>query len=232
MKIKSHPRPAGFTLIELLVVISIIAVLASIAVPAIGTAQIKAAQLKAMTSAKSIGTACKLYASDFNGNFPTNPLDPATGKPDSSRTPSTSNDCLGCLVPDYIADKNFFWLAQDKGYCKSVQSTSPTTRLEAGENHWAYFPGLSETSSSIWPLVADPTTANGSTTYSVDENAKGGTWKAKKAIVVRVDCSATIENVNKNTRTVSGPNTQIPDMFKVGQPGWLGAANAILCPLK
>ncbi|MGB8168613.1 MAG: prepilin-type N-terminal cleavage/methylation domain-containing protein, partial [Chthoniobacteraceae bacterium] len=60
----------AFTLIELLVVISIIAILAGIALPVFGEVQIRGAQTKALSNAKQVGLACKLFAQDYDGNFP------------------------------------------------------------------------------------------------------------------------------------------------------------------
>src|SRR5215204_1983520 len=60
----------GFTLIELLVVISIIALLAGIALPVFSQVQERAAQTKDLSNAKQIGLACKLYATDNDGKYP------------------------------------------------------------------------------------------------------------------------------------------------------------------
>ncbi|MEI9895713.1 MAG: prepilin-type N-terminal cleavage/methylation domain-containing protein [Chthoniobacter sp.] len=60
----------AFTLIELLVVISINAILAGIALPVFGEVQVRGAQTKALSNAKQVGTACKLFAMDYSGNYP------------------------------------------------------------------------------------------------------------------------------------------------------------------
>ena len=61
---------AAFTLIELLVVISIIAVLAGIALPVYSTVHERGSQTKDLSNAKQIALACKLYATDNDGKFP------------------------------------------------------------------------------------------------------------------------------------------------------------------
>src|SRR6478672_3952934 len=76
----SHSRPSSklnmkktssaFTLIELLVVITIIAILASIALPVFNGVTERANQTKDLSNAKQIGIAMKLFASDNNGAFP------------------------------------------------------------------------------------------------------------------------------------------------------------------
>ncbi len=63
-------KESAFTLIELLVVISIIAVLASIALPVFTSVQQRGFQTKDLSNAKQIGLACKLYAADHDGLFP------------------------------------------------------------------------------------------------------------------------------------------------------------------
>ncbi len=59
----------GFTLIELLTVIAIIAILAGILMPVVGSAQKKAAEVKAKALIESISVAIKMYEMDF-GDFP------------------------------------------------------------------------------------------------------------------------------------------------------------------
>ena len=69
---KKNTAPNAFTLIELLVVISIIAILASIALPAFIGVQKRAKQTKDMSNAKQIVLALKQFATDNNGVFPSN----------------------------------------------------------------------------------------------------------------------------------------------------------------
>lgn len=63
-------RQKGFTLIELLVVIAIIAILAAILFPVFAQAREKAKQSSCLSNMKQIGLAFKLYADDYDGNFP------------------------------------------------------------------------------------------------------------------------------------------------------------------
>ncbi len=57
----------GFTLVELLVVISIIALLVSILMPALGKARDQAKAIKCLAHLKAIGSGFALYASENNG---------------------------------------------------------------------------------------------------------------------------------------------------------------------
>lgn len=186
--------PLAFTLIELLVVISIIAILAGIALPVFGEVQVRGAQTKALSNAKQVGTACKLFAMDYNGNFPYW-LDPVERRGE----PQDANRVLQTLIPDYLPDKGVFSIPKS-AYCKKRAATGSgelaQTRLDAGDNEWAYVAGLSDTSNSRFPLLADGF-APGSTqnpSYVADENAPGGVWKGKKAVVIRVDISGNVES--------------------------------------
>ena len=61
----------GFTLIELLVVIAIIAILASILFPVFAQAREKARQASCQSNLKQMGIAFAMYASDYDGGYPT-----------------------------------------------------------------------------------------------------------------------------------------------------------------
>ena len=187
----------AFTLIELLVVISIIAILAGIALPVFGEVQVRGAQTKALSNAKQVGTGCKLFAMDYQGNFPQWPkgADSAPDKTKGSDTLTDSNSVLETLIPDYLPDKGVFSIPKS-AYCK-VTTAGATDKLAAGENEWAYVTNLSDTSNSRFPLLADgfSTGSESAPSYNADETKPGGVWKAKKAIVVRVDISGTVETL-------------------------------------
>lgn len=64
------PRQKGFTLIEMLVVIAIIALLASMIVPAVSSALTRAQQTACMSNMRQIGQALMIYALENNENLP------------------------------------------------------------------------------------------------------------------------------------------------------------------
>ena len=181
---KKLPRhPAAFTLIELLVVISIIAVLASIAMPVYGLAMRTARMAAAMANGRSIVLSLRLYAEDSGGVFP-------AGKNTYDEPIVSSNDALRSLLPTYCDNETIFSVPNSKAGPKADgRIESPAQVLAPSENHWAYVSGLSSTSNSTWPLVVDHT--DGSGQYVTDETALGGVWRGTHALVIRTDASAT-----------------------------------------
>lgn len=72
MKVRTNRlrRPAGFTLTELLVTIGIIALLASLLMPALAGARRKANQVKCLNDLRQVTMALTMYVSDHNGEYP------------------------------------------------------------------------------------------------------------------------------------------------------------------
>ena len=230
---------AAFTLIELLVVISIIAVLAGIALPVYTTVQERGAQTKDLSNAKQIALACKLCAADNDGKFPDKNGQEADPPTTVLGPTSTSNAAFACLVPNYLPSEKLFYLGKSawSPNTPDEKTTTSTDRCEAGTNNFAYEMGLTEISNPSFPLIADaPTTGGTSAIYSTDTTKKGGVWKGKKAVVIRCDMSGSVEtcvvNSAAGTSTVQGPTggTSKTDIFAPNGTSWLSTTNALLLP--
>jgi len=70
MRLKMKKEQKAFTLVELLVVISIIAILLSILMPALGKVRKQAQGVICLTNARSLGQAAMTYANDNEGLYP------------------------------------------------------------------------------------------------------------------------------------------------------------------
>lgn len=233
LSFSSAPQPkemkkssAAFTLIELLVVISIIAVLAGIALPVYTQVQERGAQTKDLSNAKQIALGLKLYAGDNDGLYPV-----VEG--------GTSNEAFAKLVPQYIPTEKIFYLAKskwtpnqpDEVFGTGADGTPASTNLDTGENHFAYVNNLTDTSNPNFPLIADGFAAGTPGTYTNDETAKGGVWKGKKAIVVRADLSAAVEKCNSSFKVMGKTgSTQDADIFAPASPNWLSATQIPVNP--
>ena len=234
MKYSSPKSQSAFTLIELLVVISIIAILAGIALPVFGQVQIKGAQTKVLSNIKQIGTACRLFADDYNGLYPTYTLDTNTNKLTTNEV-ATANDAFAQLFEaGYMQTEQLFFCAKS-AFTKTPPDEKMGTGqvLTQGENHFAYVLGLTTTSNATYPLIADGFASASEHTYSIDENKEGGVWKGKKAIILRCDNSGTIETLNKTTHKVPGSPSGV-DLFDnsggTADEPWMGSKNKVVNP--
>ena len=181
---KRIPRKA-FTLIEMLVVISIIGILAGIAIPIYKTAMVNAKMHGAMSNARQIGMALRMYANDNDGAYPT--------KQNSyGEDIVTSNDAFRSLIPTYLDTERVFAVGGSKaGPSADDQIQDAAHILQPGENHWAFISGLTSISKSTWPLIVDHTDGTGH--YTTQENQYGGTWAGTKAVVIYTDGSARVQ---------------------------------------
>ena len=230
---------AGFTLIELLIVITIIAVLAGIALPAYNGVKERGDQTKDLSNAKQIAFALRQFAVDHNGAYPAK--GPAATYDDPGATTlaagAFSNDAFWWLFPNggesgYLQNEQIFAVT-GSAYTKStpdnrLDASNDATRnntLRAGENSYAYVSGLTDTSNSTFPLLADGFIPGG-TTYDASKANPGGVWAAKKAIVVFCDSSGQIMRVDPTSRqvqrtTAAGKANLFAD---TGDGSWVGTA--------
>jgi prepilin-type N-terminal cleavage/methylation domain-containing protein len=236
----------AFTLIELLVVITIIAILASFALPAYTTVQERAYQTKDLSNAKQIGLALKQFASDNNGSFP-NKM-PAAGDYSAAPvgTPTTSNDAFWWLFPNYLQSEDVFVVPGSAWTPASADnlldgptdgSRSETLEGSAGgsgggtspECGYAYVTALTDTSNPAFPLLADAFSQTTALSYETSKSLRGGAWAGKKAIVLFADASGQIMRCTTATpHIVTRPGGA--NMFVANPPNWLDAANVVVNP--
>jgi prepilin-type N-terminal cleavage/methylation domain-containing protein len=236
MRIKTT---SAFTLIELLVVIAIIAVLASIALPVFSAVQERGSQTKDLSNAKQIALACKLYAADNDGKYPDKDGQAADPPVTALTSADKSNQAFACLVPNYLPAEKLFYLGKSawSPTIPDEKTTASTDRCEVGTNNFAYELGMTETSNPSFPLIADaPNTGGATAVYKTDQTVKGGVWKGRKAIVIRVDQSGTVEtckvDTTAGTSTVVGPTggSAPTDIFAPNGTTWISANNSLLLP--
>lgn len=225
---------SAFTLIELLVVITIIGILAGIALPAFSAVQERAGQTKSLASAKQIGLALKLYAGDNDGQFPAKAGDPVTGPAAADAT--TANDAFKNLFPAYLTQEKIFWVSKSHWSNKAPpdeDASTATKCLSAGENDYAYVRGLNDTSNPSFPLVATGLASGSTTQYTTDKAARGGVWAGQKAVVVKVDQSGEIMKVDPALKApvVTPPGGAKQSIFSPAA-NWLNATeNPVLPPV-
>jgi len=221
-------RSRAFTLIELLVVISIIAILAGIAVPVFSRVLINAAQARDLSNAKQVGLGLRLYAGENSGLYP--------GAGSGTNAVTSSNAAFAALVPQYVQQEKIFYLAKSAWTPKLPDEvTSGASCLAQGENNFSYVTGLSDTSNPSFPLIADGFSASSVNvdTYSTNAQAKGGVWQGRNAIVLRADNSAAIEKVDPATMHVLGitaPDSGSANDIFASTANWLTSCT-VLNPL-
>lgn len=192
----------GFTLIELLVVITIIAILASLAVPTFNVIQNKANQMKGTSNCKQIITSLKVYASDNDGAYP-----------DSDPTrPQSSNDAFRLLlVQDILQDERVFGCPASP-FIPDGNVGLPPLFAEAvgpGENHWVLTAGQTSSSSSIMPLVFEnPISPGWPPQWNADiagQQQAGRTWPGGRVIIGLNDASVSVERLEAARGAAVGP---------------------------
>lgn len=108
----------GFTLIELLVVISIIAVLMSIMMPALGRVREQAKKTVCMTNLKQWGVIFNMYTNEYNGKFM-----PGWGSVGKTAGDNWSGSWLVALKSYYMEDADLLLCPGIKRY-ETANSTS------------------------------------------------------------------------------------------------------------
>lgn len=195
-KKKRSPSTHGFTLIEMLVVVAIIAILASLLMPALQRARSSAEQIDCAHALKQVGVCFNMYASDYKSFIPpawvsaqeqwTVQLQPYGVKTDKSQ------HLLSCRAArnTYAASNGNIYLT----YGKNVTGI--------GDNKYSRMTSIPGLSKKI--LVAETT-----------EQTPGVGWKAlhKDNYLFRIDWRHTANSnlLFHDTHVKSNPEQVIPD---------------------
>ncbi len=220
----------GFTLIELLVVITIIAILAGLALPTFTKIQEKGNMTKGISNCRQIITALRIYSSDNNGNYPdvamASGADAGGGGGGGGGGSSTSNDVFRELFKTASIDTEaiFGCPASKDGNPDGNIGTSPeySEAVRPGENHWAMTGGLTDSASGTYPVVYENPTAGAwpSPTWNPDgagTGSPGRTWSGGKVIVGMNDSSVGTESTTAPKGSgleLKGKAANAPNVFK------------------
>jgi prepilin-type N-terminal cleavage/methylation domain-containing protein len=198
-------RNHAFTLIELLVVITIIAVLAGLAVPIYTIVQTTGNQTKGANNARQIIMAMKLFAKDHSSQYPDTVANPQTGS-----VAQNANEAFRLMIQEKIVqDERIFGCPAGLNPDLNIgQAPTYANALLPGENHWAMTANQTDAAPGNMPLVFEnPASPSWPPLWNADvagQIAPGRTWPGGKIIVGRNDGSVAVE-VLAGSKGMVGP---------------------------
>ncbi len=162
LKTQNAGRRRGFTLIELLVVIAIIGILASLLLPALTAAKLRAKRMQCISNLHQWVIAFTVYSGDFNDNLPGGWSTP-NGMWMTALTNYSQNSLVNyCPMATVTRDSqpnmwitvnappNLAWGVMGSNAYPIMSWGAPGMGGSYGNNGWAYNPGLNDTNAEYW----------------------------------------------------------------------------------
>jgi hypothetical protein len=226
------------------VLIAIIVSLISLLPLAISLAQRRDKQIKDLSNARQIAVALKNFATDHDGNFPNKEPSADYANADDLMSANKSNDAFWWLFPVYVNGEDIFavpgsaWSpTPPDNKVDPPGSVERIDTLRQGECAYMYISGLTEASNPEFPLLADAGTAEDATVYTTNRREKGGVWRGKRAIILFVDGSGRIMDVDDRTdpnasfvKKPGHPYNIFDNSRSTSEDPWLMLENPILAP--
>lgn len=192
----------GLTLIEAAIAIVIVAALAVLAWGSHQRSMDRVAVSMAVTNARQLALACRLYAQANGGEFP------AGTEPGSA--PTNANTVLQDLLTTGEVDLELlFWNPRATHVC-APDPPNEDGILDPGENAFDYVAGLTDRSPRGLPLLVEAQTSP----HMWDVRA--GHPRHGQVVVLMVDASANVMSVERNFRVLIAQRRGDVDLLSVG----------------
>jgi len=230
------------TTTEFIVLIIIPVVVIALIPLVISLAQRRDKQIKDLSNARQIAVALKNFATDHDGEFPNKQPAADYERAGALTISNKSNDAFWWLFPRYLESEDIFAVAGSAWSPRPADnmldpegSGRRLNTLRQGECAYLYVSGLNETSDPKFPLLADAGRAENITVYRRSRRTKGGIWRGKRAIILFVDGSGGIMDVDDQTDSNSSFVKRPGYPYNIfdnsaADHGWLTSANLVLPP--